>query len=401
LIKPVYINYSDFGGGAEQFSREISESFDESCLIVHHKSDGNNRVVTLPNDGYDFVLNPLNKAIQKFSRFSGAHHLLGRHDSFHRTFNKISQLECFRSANLVHLNNIHGGWFDLKAINQIAKCKPIVWTLHDMWALTGGEAYVYDHEGFMAGDWKTPYINNYPLRNPLIDNRKNYLEEKRSIFENLNKAVFVPVSDWLENALRQAYVSKEGMRIVTIKNGVNRQIFKPKKKGDSKGKPKLLYFHNTSPFKGSAFAAEVLKEIQYHVDIVIVGDAISEVQCSQRYQSKIKRRSDLADIYRSVDFILFPSIAENMPLTLLEAMSCGVIPIVFPVGGIPEIVIDGETGFLAEKISSNDLLNAARRAFDSQGSTISSNCIEFIRVHHDLSQTFLKYKALYQELINQ
>ena len=69
-------------------------------------------------------------------------------DNFNFTYSKLKKIKEYQAAQIIHLHNIHGGYFDLNDLRKIAKEKIIVWTLHDMWAITGGESYIMDDENF-------------------------------------------------------------------------------------------------------------------------------------------------------------------------------------------------------------------------------------------------------------
>jgi glycosyltransferase involved in cell wall biosynthesis len=71
---------------------------------------------------------------------------------------------------------------------------------------------------------------------------------------------------------------------------------------------------------------------------------------------------DITKIVEENHLLLMPSIDESMPLTLLHAMAGGLVPVACPAGGIPEVVRDGETGFLANGFSVEDISAALRRA---------------------------------------
>jgi hypothetical protein len=62
----------------------------------------------------------------------------------------------------------------------------------------------------------------------------------------------------------------------------------------------------------------------------------------------IGNESDLAQLYSALDSLIFPSIADNCPLVILEAISCGLPVVAFDTGGIPEIVRDGYEGFVVK-----------------------------------------------------
>src|SRR5437868_2451712 len=118
-MKILHVNTFDRGGGAEDFS------FD----FVHES-------------GFDCTLMVKSK------------------------FSKLKRHRAYKEADIIHLHNIHGGFFDISAFAKIAREKKIVWTLHDMWFLTGGEAYTFGNENFKKGIGHTPFGEYYPLKSP-------------------------------------------------------------------------------------------------------------------------------------------------------------------------------------------------------------------------------------------
>lgn len=397
-FKKLFINFSDRGGGAEQFTFDLYAQTPHAEMMVARKyTDA--RVRTLPENISTKLLRPVNRFIQRISRYRSLQHFLGLHDQFHDTYRRLADTAAYQSAQLVHLNNIHGGWFDLKAIYSIDRDKPVIWTLHDMWCMTGGEAYTFDHKGYEIGNWNTPFIKHYPLNQPFFDYRKNALLTKKSLYPQLQQTVFVPVSDWLANCLRKSAVYHDDMKIRTIKNGVHTDTFHPVGRATPNGKRKVLFFNSDSPFKAASIGLELLKGIEHDAEIYIVGPQ-PQLDLKHHYiGNRIDDRNELAELYREMDILLFPSLAENMPLTVLEAMGCGVVVVAFPTGGIPEVIIDGETGFLSSDLSPGSLQHQLRKALNTDLEKISGNAVDWVRLHHDFRIMQRKYEDLYAEML--
>lgn len=395
----LFINFSDSGGGAEHFTADLFNHTAHAEMVVSNKTL-NSRATTLPENSRSQFIKLINKVFQKFSRFQSVHHFLGLNDSFHHTFERLRKLEAYQNADLVHLNNIHGGWFDLDALRSIDREKPVVWTLHDQWCMTGGEACVFDHKGFQTGDWNTPFKGHYPMRNPYFDQRRKYIAQKKAIYAELTQTVFVPASQWLENCLKNSWVYNPNMNIRTIKNGVDLSVFNPKSRKDSGVRKRILFFNHPSPFKGTEMGMDVLKKLGNMADIYLVGQKTEEVETYKHLGDRIDGRKQMAELFNSVDLLLFPSLTENMPLTVLEAMACGVTVIANKVGGIPEIINDGETGFLSSTNDSENLLHKTREALNANLSPISIRAAEFVKTQHGMEQMLHQYQKLYSELID-
>ena len=131
----------------------------------------------------------------------------------------------------------------------------------------------------------------------------------------------------------------------------------------------------------------------------MVGEKISGLPTSSHISDRIESRESLADIYNNVDILLFPSLAENMPLTVLEAMSCGVITVTTPIGGLPEIIVNGKTGFISNSIEKDDFQSAFRNAINQEGIKVSELASDYIRKFHSLEQMVESYKKLYNHTL--
>lgn len=398
--KTLFINYAARGGGAEQFSADLFRATPNARFLVEnpHNEPG---AESFPTNLWSFASQLSSRVVRKLTRFRSIHHALGLHDSGHQTYSRLRQSEAYKSADLIHLNNLHGGWFDVAALAKIDSNKPVVWSLHDMWCMTGGEAHVFDHCGYKTGDWKTPYTANYPLLNPLFDRREHYGKLKKALYPQLAQTVFVPVSNWLKNCLEEASVYHPGMRIVTIKNGVDLSVFNTKNRMSSPLKKRVLFFNIPGPFKGSDIGEKALQAIEGTAEILVVGSRPKKLRQYQYIGAHVSDRQQLADLYRGADLMLFPSLADSMPLTILEAMACGAVVVAPSVGGIPEVVIDGETGFLAASPDEYLMTEKLKEATECDLAHLSKQAVEFIESHHDVLQMQRRYAALYAELMEE
>lgn len=393
-MKVLHINYSDEGGGAEQFSYHLHLSTPGSKYLSHYSLMRNNSYV-LPENSYTRLISVINVFIRKISRFRSINHLSGYLDSGHFFYSRLKRMPVYRECDIVHLHNVHGGWFDLGAIAKIDKEKSIVWTLHDMWSFTGGEAYTFDNENYKIGNAITPFAGNYPLRDPLFEKRPYYLKKKKEIYKTLQNTVFVPVSAWLEACFRSSFVYHPQLQLHLIKNGIDLSVYNMEKRRDSI-KPRVLYFNSASPFKGAGMARATLKEYGEACEIFVIGKKPETINNYQWLGERISDRNELSSVYQSVDILLFPSLAENMPLTVLEAMACGVCVIANPVGGIPEIIRDGETGYLASELDQDKFSFALGKALASDYREVGQKANSFVAENHSWTAMVEEYKKLYE-----
>ncbi len=445
-MKILHINTYDKGGGAEQFAFDfVHHNFDEleetieTKLLVKRKKTDSTKVEILPRPLLSHVLEKIDKGVHKIIKhtfFSDLSVL----KNVHLTFENLQKSELYQNADIIHLHNIHYDFFDLNDLLKIAKQKPIIWTLHDMWAMTGGEAYTFENENYKKGIGKTPYAKFHPLLNPIIDRRQKYLEQKRRIYFAINALeenekhnfVFVPVSNWLKECLEDsyAYVDKKylaskivnktnNVSIQTIQNGIDTTIFKNLNQRNWNTK-RILFFNSDNPYKGAALFENLLPQLNQQLnqlinqnketnfELFVVGkelsktvlDSISTIRIT--HLKPIYDRNKMNELYNSVDILVFPSRAENFSLLVLEAMTAGVLIIGSTAGGIKEQLAN-QRGILFENENQKDLLEKINLVLNISLEEIrekGKNASFFVNQNWNVEKMRAKYVELYKKILN-
>ena len=148
----------------------------------------------------------------------------------HQTTKHIPATETFRQADVVHLHNLHGKYFNLDMLPAFAAAKPLVWTLHDMWALTGHCAYSYGCGRWKTGCYDCPLFcetDRHKVEPPPTrhDNTRQVWWAKRRIYHESRLHIVTP-SRWLHDLARQSILN-ESATITCIPYGLDLDIFKP------------------------------------------------------------------------------------------------------------------------------------------------------------------------------
>ena len=322
-MKILHINTANKHGGAETIAYTLFKSSKENSLLVHQNSGQEEGIIEFEKDKLDAFFNILTKLKWRFRPDFTFKKVFFLDDDFNHTFRKLKKLKIYKEADIVHLHNIHGGYFDLTALVEIAKEKKIVWTLHDMWCMTGGEAYTFENENYKIGIGKTPYLHVPPLNNPIIDRRQYYIELKKVIYSSISEnLIFVPVSNWLNNCLKSSYIWSNNLKSIVIHNGIDNSTFLSYR-NSSITVPKILIFNNNNIFKGENIFCDVLEKIVYPFELIVVGRAIeiSNINLSKTTHIKpIKCRTELAKLYNNSTILLFPSKADNLPLVPMRCL---------------------------------------------------------------------------------
>lgn len=192
---------------------------------------------------------------------------------------------------------------------------------------------------------------------------------------------FISVSKWgMENLKLSKRV--DASRISLVYNGVDTEKFTPKKKADSQSgftalrevdALKVLFVGRYTLGKGYHVLKEAIKNLETKDDVhfVLAGDQkaalLNDVRLKGTTTVGHVPHSDMPHLYSSCDVLILPSLYENMPLSLLEAMSSGCAPIASDVGGVSEVVQDGVNGRLVEHGNMTAIVDAIRELADDPG----------------------------------
>lgn len=227
----------------------------------------------------------------------------------------------------------------------------------------------------------------------------------------------IAVSDRIREALLQAGIP--GRKLVTIHNAINLERYSPDLGSDILRKQYGLSSRNNligtigrlSPEKGQKDFLDAAKLTLNHVNgcyFFVIGEG-SDNKYLTNYakllgiETRVKftgHRSDMIDVYKSIDIIVNPSYTEGLPNVVLEAMAMNRPVIATPVGGVPEIIFHGKTGLLVEQKSPNELANSVRFLLENpnQREQIIRSARVLIERQFSFHQRMEKIKSLYHEL---
>ena len=310
----------------------------------------------------------------------------------------ITRTKEFREADVIHLHWVNQGMLSLMDILHILDSgKPVVWTLHDEWPYLGVCHYRGDcteeeciHCPIMAGE--APHI---------IYRSKQLLYFMRTV-------TFVGCSGWITKQARRGAFPANA---VHINNCVPASLFHPRSMQRSrkvlslpKDKRLLLFCSQnvTDERKGIRYLVEALKILSAplameadnessperldvsDLHLVIVGKGSEEIPLPEGFGvSRLGTvgEQDMPLVYNAVDAFLTPSLQDNLPNTIAEAMSCGTPCVGFNVDGIPEMINHKLNGYVARYRDAADLAEGIR----------------FVLSHDLRNSAFRKASAAYKE----
>lgn len=385
----------DNGGGASRVAMDIfngiKERGEKTTMFVGNKTSNNPEI----------------HKINKPKWRSIASHLLANDSKFFNT-DKIIKTPEFTNADIVHAHNLHGWYFNLETLQLISEQKPIVWTLHDMWAITPHCAYAFDTE-CQNGFFPCPSRQIYP--SILWPNEKYLMKQKRNYYLNTKMHLVTP-SQWLADKVSQSILNDKALTI--IPNGIDTDIFAPQDQKEARKKlnlpinKKIVLFiaHGglKNEFKGGIYVKEMAKRYMNNSEIIFVcvgGDKECQYENIFERQS-INNKTTLREYYSSADVLLFPSTAENFPLVILEAMACGLQIVAFDVGGVKEAIVSKEYGYLAMQKNIDDLyhgIDLLLTRSEAERSSSRLHCRNRAVTEYSLTTMVERYINLYTSLL--
>ena len=274
------------------------------------------------------------------------------------------------SADVVNLHWVTDGFLSIEEIGKIIK--PIVWSMYDMWPFCGTEHYGVDSS---AARWRTGYTRgNRPLEDSGWDIDRWTWDRKCAHWRSMH---MVPASTWLENSVRASALMGE-WPVIRIPHVVDTGSFAPMDRLEARRKmglpetDRIILFLSsagvTDPRKGFDLLEEGLDNVLASIPdarVVVAGPPPTgqspETRMPITWQGNIQGDEQLRALYCSADVLAVPSREDNMPLTAMEAQSCGVPVVGFDTGGLSDIVVDNTTGLLAAPRDSRALADSVLR----------------------------------------
>ena len=230
---------------------------------------------------------------------------------------------------------------------------PVVWTLHDMNAFTGGCHYALGCVKFRVACGACPQLGSHDVN----DLSRQIWLRKEGSYRKSDLHLITP-SRWMEQKVRESSLLKS-KPVSTIPYGLDTAVFAPFEKNTARNKFQIPPHASVVLFvadfldnqrKGFSFLVEALNRLRLQ-DVVLVSMGKDPPNCELRARHiHLGRLNDdglLAMAYSAADLFVIPSMEDNLPNTVLEAMACGTPVVGFDAGGIHDMVRDNLTGRLA------------------------------------------------------
>jgi len=312
-------------------------------------------------------------------------------------------------VDLVHLHWVQHEMLSIADISRIEK--PVIWTLHDMWAFCGAEHLAQDDR------WRLGYLKNDHSASKFgIDiNRWNWLRKLKHWQKPMH---IVTPSNWLANCVRESKLMSN-WPVSVIPNLLNTDNWKPKDKNFARktlGLPldiPLVIFGtfgaNLSHHKGFDLLIETLNNIRKkdhlkNMELVVFGKntlkSLPKINFPSHFIGHLDDDS-LVNLYSAADATIIPSRQEAFCQTASESQACGTPVVAFNIGGLIDIVDHFKTGYLAKAFDTEDLSKGISWVLEKKQKSLLSKQARSKAVEK-FSQKILieKYQAIYEKVLN-
>lgn len=327
--------------------------------------------------------------------------------------NQIAEQISRIGPDVVHLHWVGSGFVPLGGLARIDK--PIVWTLHDMWAFTGGCHYDEGCGRYQESCGACPQLAS----NREADLSRRIWRCKRHAWRGAPITAIAP-SRWLAECARSSGLFRNN-RVAVIPYGLNLSHFKPQEKRVSRAllslpedRPLILFgaVRGTSdPRKGFQQLQLALQQLALtrrieEAELVVFGASCpaegDDLGLPAHYMGSLHDDISLSLLFASADVFVAPSTQDNLPNIVLEALACGTPCVAFRIGGMPDMIEHTENGYLAEPFVTDDLASGIAWVLqdDERWHRLSHRAREKAEQEFTMERQAQEYMALYAEVLH-
>lgn len=312
-------------------------------------------------------------------------------------------------ADVIHLHWVYNSMLPIQALPQLNA--PIVWSLHDMWALTGGCHYSNGCDRFMQACGYCPQLGNSKEN----DLSRRTFDHKRQHWQRL-AAHIIASSHWMARNLNRSPLFAD-MPVHVIPNGLDLTHFRRYEEKTARTffklpqDKQLILFGAASgasdPRKGFVYLSQMLEGLALHdlsnVELVVFGyvepEQLKRYPLPAHHVPFIRDERLLPLLYSAVDVIVVPSKEDNLPNIVAEGLACGTPCVAFNIGGMPDMITHKTNGYLARPFDVDDLLHGIIWVLDdAHWQMLSTKARQWAETTIDMDIIVNRLMALYAEI---
>ena len=312
--------------------------------------------------------------------------------------------------------NLHWIGWEFIRIEELKKFNvPIIWTLHDMWAFTGGCHYSQECDRYTKSCGFCPQLHS----NKDGDLSRWVWQRKAKAWQDMNLTIVTP-SEWLAKCAKASSLFQD-LPIKVIPNGLDTQKYKPIDKqlakkliGLSSDKQIILFgavSATSDARKGFHLLMPALQKLkcsqkQERIELVVFGSSQPnnppDFGFKVHYLGRLYDDISLALLYAAADVFVAPSIQDNLPNTVMEALACGTPCVAFNIGGMSDMIEHQQNGYLAQAFVDEDLATGIIWVLEDQERhrKLSDRARKKVEQEFTLEAQASAYLRLYQGLLD-
>jgi len=325
----------------------------------------------------------------------------------------VKKLTEFIDADLIDFHCLHCETLSYLALPDLTRRKPAVFTFHDMWPLTGHCHASLECDRWKTGCGKCPHLDVDPTARR--DATALEWRLKRMAYNHSRFTIVTP-SKWLHDRTKESMLGE--FPVHHIPHGIETDIYKPLDKihcrvllGIPEDKNVVLCAMESMqrPLKGADLLVQALRRLPADLSrnsiLLLFGHANQEilshipmpvVNLGYLHNPRLK-----ALAFSAADVFIHPTRADVFALVVLESMGCGTPVVSFAVGGVPELVRPGMTGYLAQPEQPDDLCEGIVNLLADKVrlQAMGRQCRDLVVSGYALELQVQRYIELYQQVI--
>jgi glycosyltransferase involved in cell wall biosynthesis len=411
-MKILIVNTSDIQGGAARAAYRLHQGLlkagiDSHMLVQSKKSDDSTVTGALSkiSKGMSLLRPTLDSLPTQFYKNRTKILFSPAYLPFSGIVKKINAMQ----PDIVHLHWICGGLLRIEDLAQINA--PIVWTLHDMWALTGGCHYDGHCGKYRSLCEKCPVLAS----NDKGDLSNRIFLRKKRVYSTIKNMCIVGLSKWMADCAVSSTLFKE-RNVVNLPNPLDCKQFAPIPKDLAKNilnlsqnKKHILFGALNAigdPRKGFSELKQALQKIQLSdIEIIVFGSSkpeeAPEFKFPVTYLGQLHDDISLRLLYSAADVMVVPSLQENLSNSIMESLSCATPVVAFDIGGNGDMIEHKKNGYIAEQYDSSDLSKGMEWVFNdaNRHGKLCESARQKVINNFDVDIVIPKYIELYRSIL--
>ena len=365
-MRVLIVNESDIQGGAARAANRLHQALIlqgiNNQMLVQNKWSTENTIIT-PASKLQSLIRKISIVIERTPTILYKNHTKTFFSPSWAPFSNVVKTINDINPDIVHLHWVNFGMIKIEDLKKIKA--PIIWSLHDMWAFTGG-----CHYDEYCGLYQDSCGNCKVLGSVKKKDISNKIwKRKYKTYLKIPNLTIVGLSRWMKSCAQKSSLLK-GFSVITLPNTIDTNFFKPQDKNSARNllnlpiNKKLILFGagsaTSDPRKGYKELREALIKLKVNnTEFIVFGSndksITQDLGFKTHYLGQIRSEEKLISLYNAADVMIVPSLQENLSNIIMESLSCGTPVIGFDIGGNKDMIEHKINGYLVKPFDISDL----------------------------------------------